>query len=100
MYDFLNRLVWDNVNTHKIARHNLTVDDVEEALVDRRRVDNRTRTGDSGQNKDMKRFKMVGKTLSGDFITVILGITVDGLPRVVTAYPSPQKDVRLYKRRR
>jgi uncharacterized DUF497 family protein len=95
-----NKLLWDSVNRRKIVQHNLTVEEVEEALADRRRVDNRTRTGDSGQNKDIKRFKMVGKTYAGDFITVILGITSNGLPRVVTAYPSPQKDVRLYKRRR
>lgn len=93
------KLLWDRVNTRKVAQHKLTVEEVEEALADRRRIDKRTGTGDSGQNKDIRRYRVVGKTLSGDFITVILGITSNDLPRVVTAFPSPPKDVRLYKRR-
>ena len=93
-------LVWDAVNTRKLAEHGLTTLDVEEALTDRTRFTARTRRRDGQQaSQDTKRFRVIGKTRAGDFVTVILGITLEQRPRVVTAYPSSKRDIRAYRKR-
>ncbi|MEM6429030.1 MAG: DUF4258 domain-containing protein [Deinococcota bacterium] len=85
-------LHWDAVNLRKIQKHGLAVEDVEEALADNRRLTLRTKTG-----QDAKRYKVIGKTVAGDFVRVILGITQNGDPRVVTAFPAPDADIRAYR---
>lgn len=94
-------LIWDAVNERKIAAHGLTRNDVEEALTDHHRFTARTRRRDRRQvAEDKKRFRVIGKTRAGAFVVVILGVTLEGQARVVTAYPASQRDVRMYRKRR
>jgi uncharacterized DUF497 family protein len=92
-------LIWDSVNRREIREHALTTEDVEEAFYDRNRFSRRTHTGKRGRNKDVKRYRIVGKGFGGEFITIIFGITKEGNRRVVTAFPSPPEDKALYKQR-
>ncbi|MDZ7705395.1 MAG: hypothetical protein U5L04_13045 [Trueperaceae bacterium] len=95
------KLIWDDINERKIAEHGLTKSDVEEALTDRNRFTTRTRQRDGLQiAEDKKRYRVIGKTRAGDFVVIILGVTLEDKPRVVTSYPASKRDVRTYRKRR
>jgi uncharacterized DUF497 family protein len=86
------KLLWDAINLRKLQEHGLIVDDIEEVLTDSRRLTYRTKSG-----QDTRRYKVIGKTVAGDFVRVILGITQNGNPRVVTAFPASDADIRAYR---
>jgi hypothetical protein len=80
----IDRLDWDDWNIPHIARHNVTPRDVEEVV-----------TGDASFRETYKgRFQLVGPTLSGHMLAVILGPVPHqpGVYYVFTARPASRKE--------
>jgi uncharacterized protein len=85
---FIRRLVWDSWNVVHIARHEVTPDEVEEVC-----------HGEhiARQTYDERLF-LIGPTLSGRMLVVILGPTnKSGIYYPVTARPASKKERNLYK---
>ncbi len=85
---FVRRLVWDSWNVAHIARHEVTPDEVEEVChgeyIVRQTYDDR--------------LLLIGPTLSGRILVVILGPTEKvGIYYPVTARPASRKERGLYK---
>ncbi len=85
---FIRRLVWDSWNVVHIARHEVTPDEVEEVChgehIARLTYD--------------ERLLLIGPTLSGRMLAVILGPTnKSGIYYPVTARPVSKKERNLYK---
>jgi uncharacterized protein len=71
---------WDDGNVEHIARHGLDPDDVEEALLDPRRI------GAPARNSEgERRWAVLGATISGRIVLVVFTRGV-GLVRVITAH--------------
>ncbi len=67
------KLLWDDWNIEKITtKHRVSPEEVEEAIQDSRRHVSRTRTGAHGY----RRYKVVGRTLSGRYLRVV----IDSMP--------------------
>jgi uncharacterized DUF497 family protein len=81
---------WDDANLRHVARHRLSAADVEQALMDPRRID-RIVQPVAGETRAVA----IGATAAGR-ILVVVTTTRDGNVRVVTAYPAAGRERRLY----
>ena len=85
---FIRRLVWDSWNVAHIARHEVVLDEVEEVC--------------HGQYVVLQtyndRLLLIGSTLTGRMLTVILGLTDQSdVYYPVTARSASMKERRFYK---
>ena len=83
---FVRALRWDPWNVNHIAAHGVTINEVEEvctgAFMSRLSYSNPV--------------MIIGPTLSGRFLSVVLEATGEGSNYVVTARPSSRRERRLY----
>jgi uncharacterized DUF497 family protein len=87
----VRRLIWDTWNVAHIARHHVTLEEVEE-VCHGQPVTSETYKG---------RIRVVGLTRSGRILTVILAPTPDaGLYYPITARPADRKERRNYREER
>jgi hypothetical protein len=84
---FIRRLVWDPGNVAHVARHRVTVDEVEEV----------SRGEYVERQSYMLRVILIGPTNTGRVLTVILEDKGDGLSYVVTARPASRRERRFYQ---
>lgn len=83
---------WDDGNVGHIARHGLTPDEVEEALLDPRR------TGAPARNTaGERRWAVLGATISGRVLLVVFTRRA-GLVRVITARAASATQRRRYRK--
>ena len=85
---FIRRLIWESWNVAHIARHEVVPDEVEEVchgpFITRQTYDDR--------------HLLIGPTLSGRMLVVILGPTAEAeVYYPVTARPASMKERRIYK---
>jgi len=84
----IDKLVWDNWNVEHIARHDVIPEEVEEVCHGKYIV---RKTYD-------KRLLLIGPTLSGRMLAIVLGITKRKRHYYpVTARPASKKEIRLYE---
>ena len=83
----INSFDWDNGNTEHIARHNVSIDEAEEAFIDAL-----FRKGREG------RLLVYGVTDSGRFILVVAVLKPCGVVRVITSRDMTQSERRYYLR--
>jgi uncharacterized DUF497 family protein len=83
---------WDDFNIDHIAEHNVSPEEAEEAVLDPDRIV----TEAYSLNKE-KRKAMVGKTLDGRYLTVILTVR-NALFRVITARDSNATEKRRFRK--
>src|SRR5262245_53142328 len=84
----IHRLIWDPWNVGHIARHQVTLREVEEVCHPKPLV----------QQGNIGRIALVGPTVAGRMLAVILDPQGDGAFYVVTAHPASRKDRALYSR--
>lgn len=85
---YVRRLVWDTWNVAHIARHQVTPEEVEEVC------HGRPVTSEAYKG----RFRVVGPTLNGRMLAVILAPEDDeGVYYTVTARPADRKEQRNYQ---
>lgn len=82
-------LAWDERNEEHIARHGVTREEVEDAVRNKPFV---TRARDGT-------YRVIGQTLGGRYLTVIVAPRVDGPFYVVTARDAEPGERRGYRRR-
>ena len=83
---------WDDANVDHIARHRITPEEAEEALLDRRRV------GSSAYNvPGERRSAVIGATDGGRILSVVY-TRRHGVFRVVTAIDANRSERRRYRR--
>ena len=83
---------WDDANVDHIARHGISPEEAEEALLDRRRV------GSSAYNVPGERGSaVIGATDGGRILSVVF-TRRHGVFRVVTALDANQSECRRYRR--
>jgi len=85
---FIRRLIWENWNVAHIARHEVVPDEVEEVC--------------HGQHVVLQTYKdrllLIGPTLTGRMLSVILGLTDEAeVYYPVTARSASKKERRFYK---
>jgi uncharacterized DUF497 family protein len=90
----IDGLVWDEVNEAHIARHGVTIEEVEAAVFDRSSLPLRT-TGP----KDQLRYIFLGQSDAGRYLFVVLEPPVKGQARPVTARDMSDAERARYKRR-
>ena len=84
----IRRLIWDPWNVGHIARHQVTLREVEEAC----------HTNPLVQQGNFGRVALVGPTAAGRILVVIVDPQGGGDFYVVTAHPASRKDRALYWR--
>jgi len=83
---------WDEANVDHIARHGVTREEVEEVLLDRRRI------GSSAYNvPGERRWAIIGSTDAGRILSVVFTRRHRAI-RVVTALDANQAERRRYRR--
>ena len=87
---YVCRLIWDGWNVEHIARHAVTLEEVEE-VCHSDAVVRRTREG---------RLLLVGRTDAGELLTVILDPQGQGVYYPVTARPASVAEKRSYYRQK
>jgi uncharacterized protein len=90
----LDDLLWDDWNTEHIARHNLTAQEVEEAVFDPSARFLRTRSGEGG-----RRYLVLGLTDAGRYLAVVLEPVGNRTAYVVTARNMTDTEQRRFKDR-
>ena len=85
---------WDDANVEHIARHGVTPDEVEEALLDRRGV-----PAPAYQLEDERRYGWTGATDAGRLLYVVYTVR-HRLTRVITTRNANELERRSYRRRR
>ncbi|MGH2585506.1 MAG: BrnT family toxin [Dehalococcoidia bacterium] len=85
---------WDDANERHIDEHRVTVEEVEEALLDPRRL-----PAAAHSTSTERRYAAIGTT-SGGRILFVAFTTRRGRIRVITAYTAPEWMRRQYRRRR
>ena len=90
------KLTWKRSIVIKIVtKHQVTPEEVEDALADRWRYQKRVGTSEAG----IRRYQVIGKTQAGRLLRIILDI--DGRTVIpVTAFDAPYADQNLYHKRR
>lgn len=83
---------WDEYNINHIARHNVTLEEAEEALLDFRRIGT-----PAYQVTNEQRWAVLGSTEAGRILFVVF-TRRDGRIRVVTARDATNKEKRRYRR--
>ena len=83
---------WDDANADHIARHGVTVEEAEEALLDRRRVGS-VAYSVPGE----RRWGVIGSTDAGRILSIVF-TRRHGAIRVVTALDANRKERRRYWR--
>jgi uncharacterized DUF497 family protein len=83
------RFIWDYDNITHIALHNVTPQEVEDAM------NGDTLDLEFQDWNDEERFSEVGATTTGRFLVVWMTWRDDGI-RVVTAYDAPRKVIKEY----
>jgi uncharacterized DUF497 family protein len=87
---FARRLVWDPRNVAHVARHRMTVAEVEEAC----------HIAPMFSQTYMGRIRVIGPTHTGRMLTVILDPEGEGVYYPVTARPASRKERRRYREAR
>ncbi|MBI4317159.1 MAG: BrnT family toxin [Chloroflexi bacterium] len=85
----IRRLIWDPWNVAHIADHQVIPEEVEEVC------HGRPMTSTTLED----RLRVVGPTLAGRMLTVILAAKEEGVYYLVTARPASRKERRLYQQR-
>ena len=88
------RFDWDAGNLGHIARHDVSSDEVQEAILDRFCM-----LESSEVRSGHLRYRATGETVAGRIVTVIFEIR-DGSIRTVTAYTAPKKKQIAYRERK
>ena len=89
----IENLIWDEENEEQISRHLpstvvQSVFDANDWIVTRNK-----------RHQPTDRFRLIGRTLGGDLLTVVIAPTSnDRAWRPVTAYPSEPGEVQLFER--
>ncbi|MDF9407779.1 BrnT family toxin [Pelotomaculum isophthalicicum JI] len=86
----ITSLEWDAANITHIARHNISPEELEEAVYDNPGIWERGRTG---------RYYLLSRTLSGRYIFAVFEYMKNGLARPVTARDMTDTEHRRYERR-
>ncbi len=81
---------WDDANRKHVRRHDVTVPEVEEAILDPEAIMIEEQNAE-GEN----RFKLVGRTLGGRILIAVFALRGD-LVRPVTAYQASKRDEESY----
>jgi uncharacterized DUF497 family protein len=84
----IKRFEWDNVNIRHIARHNVEIEEAEEALIQSLYM-RKTRQG---------RYIAYGQTTTGRYLTVIFEPRGQSTVRVITAREMTAKEMRNYRK--
>ncbi len=82
---------WDNINVSHIALHNIDPEEAEDVVLDEDALDFPAHRGPKGE----RRFGVLGKSLSGRVVIVILEEKGNKF-RVVTARIATKKEQSLY----
>ena len=86
---WIARIAWDERSIEHIARHGVTQDEVDEAVSASPFI---TRARDDT-------YRVIGQTVSGRYLTIILAPRGSGTYYVVTARDSDARERRIYHRR-
>lgn len=86
----ITSLEWDEANIAHIARHNISPEELEEAVFDHPGIWERGRTG---------RYYLLSRTLSGNYIFAVFEYLKNGLARPVTARDMIDTEKRRYEKR-
>ncbi|MEW6676213.1 MAG: BrnT family toxin [Nitrospirota bacterium] len=86
----ITQILWDADSIYHIARHNVTPEEVEEAVFE----------GNSIVLKGKeKRYIILSKTISGRYLTIVVVFKLKGRVQVITARDMDEKERKYYKRR-
>jgi uncharacterized DUF497 family protein len=85
---------WDDDNVEHVDRHNVTPEEAEDALLDRRRI---VTPGKSRRGEE--RWHALGTTQEGRILSVIF-TPRGGMIRVITAYDATLREKRQYRARK
>ena len=98
----MERIEWRRVDVeHLWDEHELTPDEVEEALADGARCPFDASPGPAGDRaRGERRRGWLGRTADGVLPVVVLGALGGGRWRCVTAYQGGDHEARLYRRQR
>lgn len=83
---------WDNANIDHIIRHNIIPLEVEDALIDPRRIGTSPR-----KLSEEKRWAVLGSTSEGRILFVVF-TRREGMIRVVTARDATEQEKRRYRK--
>jgi hypothetical protein len=85
---YVRKLIWDRWNIQHISRHHVSDDEIEEICHSNPLVL-------QGQKK--KRLVVIGNTAEDRMLTIILESQGQGSYYPITAFPSDDSDIKLYK---
>ena len=85
---------WDDDNLEKVARHGITLEEIEAVFADPSRL-----SVPAYRVQGERRRAIVGATDEGRILFIVFTVR-RGLARVVTAYEAGDRDRRRYRRRR
>jgi uncharacterized DUF497 family protein len=86
----ITQISWDADSVYHIAKHNITPDEVEEAVFE----------GNAMILKGKeKRYIVLSKTISGRYLTIVVSFKLKGRVQVITARDMDDKERQYYKRK-
>ena len=86
---YISDLIWDDWNEAHIARHHVTREEVEEVCFSTQNLGVRMRRG---------RYRLIGQTAAGRYLTVILDLSGKGQFYVITSRDTTHSERRRLQR--
>jgi uncharacterized DUF497 family protein len=86
----ITQILWDADSIYHIAKHNVTPEEVEEAVFEGNAI--------VLKGKE-KRYIILSETISGRYLTVVVAFKLKGRVQVITARDMDEKEKKYYKRR-
>jgi len=86
----ITQIFWDADSIYHIARHNVTPQEVEEALFESNAIVLKGRE---------KRYIILSQTTSGRYLTMVVAFKLKGRVQVITARDMDEKERKYYKRK-
>ena len=86
----ITQILWDADSIYHIAKHNVTPEEVEEAVFEGNAI--------VLKGKE-KRYIVLSKTISGRYLTTIISSKLKGRIQIITSRDMDEKERKYYKRR-
>lgn len=86
----ITQILWDADSIYHIAKHNVTPEEVEEAVFEGNAIVLRGKE---------KRYVVLSKTTSGRFLTIAIAFKLKGRVQIITARDMDEKERKYYRRR-
>ncbi len=86
----ITQILWDADCIYHITKHNVTPEEVEEAVFEGNSIILRGKE---------KRYIVLSKTTSGRFLTIVVAFKLKGRVHVITARDMDEKERKYYKRK-